>query len=158
MPLFAAHFSGSKHKLSWKQTVDSRDTTAICFCDEEYKWLFSVNGLWGKMHQNKGKRNGFHQAALGQTSANGHGDRHAHMHQYTKNTQMHKLWQAPSWCRSSWPRTDILSNKHTHAPLSGLVHSGQIKTADPVFTHTPMRTQPRLVMSCDISVKLLTLS
>lgn len=33
----------------------------------------------------------FDQAALGQTSANGHGDRHAHMHQYTKNTQMHKL-------------------------------------------------------------------
>lgn len=26
----------------------------------------------------------FDQAALGQTSANGHGDRHAHMHQYTK--------------------------------------------------------------------------
>lgn len=49
----------------------------------------------------------FDQAALGQTSANGHGDRHTHMHQYTKNTQMHKLCQAPSWCRSSWPRTDI---------------------------------------------------
>lgn len=100
----------------------------------------------------------FDQAALGQTSANGHGDRHAHMHQYTKNTQMHKLCQAPSWCRSSWPRTDILSSKHKHAPLSGLVHSGQIKTADPVFTHTPMHTQPWLVMSRDISVKLLTLS
>lgn len=85
----------------------------------------------------------FDQAALGQTSANGHGDRHAHMHQYTKNTQMHKLCQAPSWCRSSWPCTDILSSKHKHAPLSGLVHSGQIKTADPVFTHTHLCTHSR---------------